>query len=94
MTIAGWVFVVVGLFLYWPALILGALLLVIDFIGRISKSVTHKKCPYCKADILKDAKKCKCCGEWLEERPVEIPENATLEERLDALGKNRHYGER
>ena len=27
-----------------------------------------KKCPYCGEEILAVAKKCKCCGEWLEEK--------------------------
>lgn len=30
-----------------------------------------KNCPYCGGEIMKTAKKCKHCGEWLEDRPQE-----------------------
>jgi hypothetical protein len=29
--------------------------------------MTTKNCPYCSEEILSTAKKCKHCGEWLEE---------------------------
>ena len=32
-----------------------------------------KRCPYCGEEILAIAKKCKHCGEWLEEKSPQIP---------------------
>ena len=29
-----------------------------------------KTCPYCGEEIMATAKKCKHCGEWLEEEPL------------------------
>lgn len=31
-----------------------------------------KQCPYCGEDISINAKKCKHCGEWLEEKPQTV----------------------
>jgi len=33
----------------------------------MDNSEETKKCPYCSEEILLSAKKCKHCGEWLEE---------------------------
>lgn len=30
-----------------------------------------KNCPYCGEEIMADARKCKHCGEWLEEEPIQ-----------------------
>lgn len=49
----------------------------------------HKRCPYCGEEILKEARKCRFCGEWLEEEDAggqpeasgtEVTETVPLEE--------------
>lgn len=32
-----------------------------------------KKCPFCSAEIVEDAKKCKFCGEWVTDESSSIP---------------------
>lgn len=32
-----------------------------------------KKCPYCGGEIMMAARKCKHCGEWIEEKPQSAP---------------------
>ncbi len=39
-----------------------------------------KRCPYCGEEILAVAKKCKHCGEWLEEKPQQGPNTASKTE--------------
>ena len=40
-----------------------------------------KQCPYCGEEILLAAKKCKHCGEWLEEKPAAKPAAQAAEPR-------------
>lgn len=40
-----------------------------------------KKCPYCGGEIMESAKKCKHCGEWLEERPISPQQASTPESK-------------
>lgn len=44
-----------------------------------------KKCPYCSEEILITAKKCKHCGEWLEEKPQQ--EKNSFEERRSSIAR-------
>lgn len=39
-----------------------------------------KQCPYCGGEIMSTAKKCKHCGEWLEERPRSTVANSTTKQ--------------
>lgn len=41
-----------------------------------SQSAPTQKCPFCAEEILVDAKKCKHCGEFLEEKPVVIEQTS------------------
>lgn len=38
-----------------------------------------KKCPYCGGKIMESAKKCKHCGEWLEERHISPRQTSKIE---------------
>ena len=40
-----------------------------------------RNCPYCGEEIMADAKKCRHCGEWLEEEP--IPEQSQEAENTE-----------
>lgn len=40
----------------------------------------HKQCPYCGEEILAVAKKCKHCGEWLEESTGDTATNQTVKQ--------------
>jgi predicted ATP-dependent serine protease len=46
-----------------------------------------KTCPYCGEEIMATAKKCKHCGEWLEEEPLkestDVAEIETEEDEED-----------
>jgi hypothetical protein len=44
------------------------------------------KCPFCNESILKDAKKCKHCGEWLD--PVLRAKNERLRSAPRAIAAN------
>ena len=48
-----------------------------------------KNCPYCGEEIMADARKCKHCGEWLEEDPIqEQTQEAEKKETDDSVNPN------
>lgn len=58
----------------------------------------NKHCPYCGEEIKATAKKCKHCGEFLEEIPAEEPDTKIIcpycgEEILSTALKCKHCGE-
>lgn len=68
-----WVIAGIGLLFAITALIMG---LVLRAIGKstaasgasqLKGSLEKKKCPYCSEEIIADARKCKHCGEFLEQ---------------------------
>lgn len=48
----------------------------------MNETELKKQCPFCSEEISPTAKKCKHCGEWLEDKPDEI-ENLTTEKKLE-----------
>ena len=54
-----WQLIIILIVLVIPAVII---------VNILAKQKDKKQCPYCGEKILPAAKKCKHCGEWLENR--------------------------
>lgn len=50
--------------------------------------MTTTKCPFCAEEILPDAKKCKHCGEWLDNPSIRFstPSNSSIDARAVSKG--------
>lgn len=57
-------------------------------------NMTKTKCPFCSEEILADAKKCKHCGEWLEDPSLRFANshNSSIDARAVSKGiKEEQY---
>ena len=51
-----------------------------------------KRCPYCGEEILAVAKKCKHCGEWLDEYNQNSQQKGTTDDHIDSYNDDDNYG--